>query len=60
MTDQRLKTLAHNLIHYSCQVQPGENVLIEMYGGHHELVNELVKEVGKREDAPMYGCATAG
>ena len=43
MTDQRLKTLASNLIQYSCRVKPGENILIEMYGAHHELVNELVK-----------------
>ena len=27
--DERLKTLAHNLIHYSCRVKPGEKVYIE-------------------------------
>jgi len=44
MTDPRIKTLAHNLINFSCRVQPGENVLIEGIGEVTELVKELIKE----------------
>ncbi|MGI6169476.1 MAG: aminopeptidase [Christensenellales bacterium] len=43
MTDPRIKTLAHNLIHYSCRLQKGENVLIEATGDTRELVKELVR-----------------
>jgi len=44
--DQRLNTLAHNLVNYSVRVQPGENVYIE-YIGHDttDLARLLVKEV---------------
>ena len=30
--DSRDVTLAHNLIHYSCQLKPGEKVLINCVG----------------------------
>ena len=42
--DERLKTLAHNLVSYSCRVQPGEKVYIE-YIGHDttDLARLLVK-----------------
>ena len=29
MTDPRIQQLAHNLITFSCHIQPGEKVLIE-------------------------------
>ena len=29
LLDQRIRTLAHNLVNYSCRVQKGENVFIE-------------------------------
>jgi len=45
MKDKRIETLAKNLVHYSCSVQPGEKVLIEVTGGHEELVLALVDEV---------------
>ncbi|MGI6175076.1 MAG: aminopeptidase [Christensenellales bacterium] len=44
MTDPRNKKLAHNLIHYSCKLQKGENILIEASGDASELVRELVRE----------------
>lgn len=32
MFDARLEKLAHNLVSYSCRVQPGEKCLIECVG----------------------------
>jgi len=45
MRDERLKTLAKNLVNYSCKLQKGENCLIEMTGADKEFVNLLVEEV---------------
>lgn len=45
LLDARLRKLAQTLVGYSCQVQPGEKVLIEMFGPHHELTRALVEEV---------------
>lgn len=43
--DSRIKELAHNLIHYSCTVQPGENVMIHVFGvSAYPLAQQLVKE----------------
>ncbi len=43
--DPRIETLAHNLIHYSCTVQPGEKVMIHAFGqSAYPLVRQLVKE----------------
>lgn len=53
MHDPRLRTLAHNLVTYSIDVQPGENVLIEMIGSEHELVNLLIEEVAQRGGRPF-------
>lgn len=52
--DERLKTLAHNLIHYSCRVKPGEKVYIE-YIGHDttDLARQLVKEVYQAGGLPF-------
>lgn len=47
MKDSRIQTLAANLIHYSCQIQPGEKVLIENFGLQRELVTALVEEAYK-------------
>ena len=30
--DERIKKLAHNLIHYSCEVKPKERVMIHVFG----------------------------
>lgn len=45
MFDDRLKKLARNLVRYSCAVQPGENVLIEVTGEHADIASLLVREV---------------
>ncbi|SFI98127.1 aminopeptidase [Thermoflavimicrobium dichotomicum] len=45
MRDQRVTKLAKILVHHSCQVKPGENVLIDIYGDDRDLARELVKEV---------------
>ncbi len=44
MKDTRLQTLAHNLINYSCNLQKGEKVLIQVTGEHFEFGTLLVKE----------------
>ncbi|TDF99176.1 aminopeptidase [Paenibacillus piri] len=45
MRDPRLQVLAHNLIRYSVNLQPGENVLIEMIGlPDQELTKCLIEE----------------
>lgn len=44
MLDPRIKTLAKNLINYSCSLQPGEKVLIECTGLETELVTALIDE----------------
>ena len=31
MTDPRLRQLAENLVRYSCRIEPGEKVLIEIF-----------------------------
>lgn len=43
--DPRIKTLAHNLIHYSCKVKKGDKILIHHTGASTEpLARQLVKE----------------
>lgn len=45
MMDPRIRTLAHNLVSFSCRVEPGHNVLIEQTGDCDMLVKALVEEV---------------
>jgi aminopeptidase len=45
MVDQRLLTLAKNLVNYSCAVKKGEKVLIDAVGVDYPLLTELVKAV---------------
>lgn len=43
--DERIKVLAHNLINYSCELQPKEKVLIHVFGASaYPLAQQLVKE----------------
>lgn len=43
--DQRIKELAHNLINYSCTLQPKEKVMIHVFGtSAYPLARQLVKE----------------
>ena len=44
MLDPRIKTLSHNLIHHSCEIAPGEKVLIEVFGDHIEIATQLVRD----------------
>ena len=44
MTDPRIDTLAKNLIGFSCNVQKGENVMIETYGDCDALLLALIRE----------------
>ncbi|AZS14605.1 aminopeptidase [Paenibacillus lutimineralis] len=48
MRDPRIQKLAENLVGYSVNVQPGENVLIEMIGDERDLIKAIVEEVGKK------------
>lgn len=53
MRDPRLQKLAQNLVGYSIDVQPGENVLIDMIGNERELAKCLIEEVAKRGGRPF-------
>lgn len=53
MRDQRLQVLASNLVRYSIDVQPGENVFIDMIGSERELAKCLIEEVAKRGGRPF-------
>ncbi|MCG8475116.1 MAG: aminopeptidase [Cytophagales bacterium] len=44
MKDPRIEKLAHGLVNYSCELKPGEKVLIENFGLQKELVCALVRE----------------
>ncbi|MEG2002601.1 MAG: aminopeptidase [Clostridia bacterium] len=54
MIDERLKTLAKNLVCYSVDVQKGENILIEGSFSDTELVHECIKQVYARGGFPFY------
>lgn len=43
MKDNRLETLAHNLINYSCKLKKGEKVWIQITGEHFEFGTLLIK-----------------
>ena len=43
MIDPRITRLAETLIHYSCDLQPGEKILIEAIDVPHEFTCELVR-----------------
>ena len=53
MKDSRYTQLAKNLINYSCNLQPGEKVLIEGIGDCLPLVKELIKEAYKVSAIPL-------
>lgn len=48
MKDPRVQKLAESLVGYSVNVQPGENVLVEMIGSERDLLNAIIEEVGKK------------
>ncbi|MBC8529757.1 aminopeptidase [Christensenellaceae bacterium NSJ-44] len=53
MLDPRIKELAHNLITYSVDLQPGERVLIEAIGIDNALTCALVQEAYKAGGLPF-------
>jgi aminopeptidase len=53
MTDPRIEKLAQNLVNYSCEVKPGEKVLIELRGYELPLAKALVNEVYKAGGLPF-------
>lgn len=53
MTDPRIKTLAHNLINYSCELKKGEKVFIENIGLEPPLIKELIREAYKAGAIPL-------
>lgn len=53
MTDPRIKTLAHNLINYSCELKQGEKIFIENIGLEPPLLKELIRETYKAGAIPL-------
>ncbi|MCJ8011294.1 aminopeptidase [Paenibacillus sp. KQZ6P-2] len=53
MRDPRIQKLAENLVGYSVNVQPGENVLVEMIGPERDLLKAVIEEVHKRGGNPF-------
>ncbi|WP_433939117.1 aminopeptidase [Paenibacillus lautus] len=53
MRDPRIQKLAQNLVNYSVDMQPGENVLIEMIGSERDLLNAIIEEVSKGGGRPF-------
>lgn len=45
MTDPRITKLAESLVNYSCEIKPGEKVLIELFDCDDALAEELLKAV---------------
>lgn len=57
--DERLKTLAYNLVNYSCKIQEGEKVWISCNGVHPiPLVKLIIKEVYKVGGVPFVDMMT--
>ncbi|MGB7158171.1 MAG: aminopeptidase [Tepidisphaeraceae bacterium] len=53
MKDPRFNQLADLLVHHSCDVQPGENVLIEAFDIPPEFTVELIRAVTKAGGVPL-------
>ncbi len=49
MRDPRLETLAKNLVNHSINLQPGENVLVEMIGSERELLHCILEEIARKQ-----------
>lgn len=54
MKDPRIQKLAHQVVNYSCRVQPGENVLIETRGtsASDDLLIALIEEIYAAQAKP--------
>ena len=53
MTDPRIDKLAHLLINYSCEVNPGETVLVEAIDVPHAFTKALVRETAAVGGRPL-------
>ncbi|NLK51569.1 MAG: aminopeptidase [Syntrophomonadaceae bacterium] len=53
MINDRVNQLAKNLVNYSCQVRPGDKVLIENIGLELPIVTALIKEVYRAQAIPL-------
>lgn len=54
--DERIKKFASMIVNYSCEVKPGENVLIEEVGSDAKpLIQQLIREVYKAGGKPYLG-----
>ena len=53
MSDPRHTTLAEQLIHSSCELKPGDKVLIEAIDIPHKFTNELVRVASLAEAVPF-------
>jgi len=52
--DKRIRTLAHNLVNYSCAVKEGDKVAVHYFGHDCEdLARALVKEIYKAKALPF-------
>lgn len=57
--DQRLKTLAYNLVNYSCRIKEGEKVWVSCNGVHPiPLVKLIIKEIYKVGGVPFVDMMT--
>lgn len=46
MRDPRTDRLAHSIVNYSCNIQPGEKVIIESHGDHQDaFIKALIREI---------------
>jgi aminopeptidase len=55
MKDKRNEILAKNLVNYSCRLQPGEKIMIEIKGKETlELAKEIIKEVTRVGGIPFW------
>ena len=61
MTDPRIAQLAHSLVNYSCRVQRGEHVLLDLIDSPDEIGIQLIRAVraaggrGAGDDQPEGG-----
>ena len=53
MIDPRVTRLAHNLVNYSCAVQPGEKILIEAIDVPTEFTAECVRVAAEKGAMPL-------
>lgn len=53
MTDPRYSQLAHQLVHYSCALQKGETVLIDVMDIPDEFTVELIRAARKARAIPL-------